>query len=62
MNQKWIALIISVLTPTSIISGVASIILWSYFSRLDRLDVFFDVMNIENVLTLIYFASVFHYF
>lgn len=62
MNQKWIALIISVLTPPSIISGVASIILWSYFSRLDRLDVFFDVMNIENVLTLIYFASVFSLF
>ncbi|MDQ9271958.1 hypothetical protein KJE00_18700, partial [Escherichia marmotae] len=62
MNQKWIALIISVLTPPSIISGVASIILWSYFSRLDRLDVFFDVINIENVLTLIYFASVFSLF
>ncbi|MEE7414666.1 hypothetical protein [Escherichia marmotae] len=62
MNQKWIALIISVLTPPSIISGVASIILWSYFIRLDRLDVFFDVMNIDNILTLVYFASVFSLF
>ena len=47
MNQKWKTLIISLLTPSSIISGIALIVLWGYFSRLGRLDIFFDVMNIK---------------
>ncbi|MEQ4130816.1 hypothetical protein ABNY88_23705 [Escherichia coli] len=50
MNQKWKTLIVSVLTPSSIISGIALIVLWGYFSRLDRLDIFFDVMNIKSIL------------
>ncbi|MDW6791645.1 hypothetical protein RNP08_19210 [Escherichia coli] len=45
MNQKWKTLIISLLTPSSIISGIALIVLWGYFSRLGRLDIFFDVMG-----------------
>ncbi|ENQ2203275.1 hypothetical protein ACEONI_004510 [Escherichia coli] len=51
MNQKWKTLIISLLTPSSIISGIALIVLWGYFSRLGRLDIFFDVMNIKSILT-----------
>ncbi|HHU7383778.1 TPA: hypothetical protein ACULJ5_004976, partial [Escherichia coli] len=53
MNQKWKTLIVSVLTPSSIISGIALIVLWGYFSRLDRLDIFFDVMNIKSILVLV---------
>ncbi|WP_250952484.1 hypothetical protein [Escherichia coli] len=52
MNQKWKTLIISLLTPSSIISGIALIVLWGYFSRLGRLDIFFDVMNIKSILVL----------
>lgn len=54
MNQKWKTLIISLLTPSSIISGFALIVLWGYFSRLGRLDIFFDVMNIKSILEEIY--------
>ncbi len=53
MNQKWKTLIISLLTPSSIISGIALIVLWGYFSRLGRLDIFFDVMNIKSILVLV---------
>lgn len=52
MNQVR-TLIVSVLTPSSIISGIALIVLWGYFSRLDRLDIFFDVMNIKSILVLV---------
>lgn len=48
MNQKWKTLLISVLTPSGIISGIALTVLWGYFSRLDRLDVFFEVMSIKR--------------
>ncbi|EFI6713455.1 hypothetical protein BCC33_004935, partial [Escherichia coli] len=58
MNQKWKTLIISVLTPSSIISGIALIVLWGYFSRLDRLDIFFDVMNIKSILVLVCCATI----
>lgn len=58
MNQKWKTLIISVLTPSSIISGTALIVLWGYFSRLDRLDIFFDVMNIKSILVLVCCATI----
>ncbi|EAV4565498.1 hypothetical protein E4N01_23380, partial [Salmonella enterica] len=61
MNQKWVALIMSILTPPGIMSGFALIVLWGYFSRLDRLDVFFDVMNTNNILTLVFYASVFSF-
>ncbi len=57
MNQKWKTLIISLLTPSSIISGIALIVLWGYFSRLGRLDIFFDVMNIKNILEEIYITN-----
>ncbi|MBV7681552.1 hypothetical protein [Escherichia coli] len=53
MNQKWKTLIDSVLTPSSIISGIALIVLWGYFSRLHRLDIIFDVMNIKSILVLV---------
>ena len=63
MNQKWKTLIVSVLTPSSIISGIALIVLWGYFSRLDRLDIFFDVMNIKKHLGigLLYNYSIIDY-
>ncbi|STX40181.1 Uncharacterised protein [Klebsiella pneumoniae] len=57
MNQKWKTLIISLLTPSSIISGFALIVLWGYFSRLGRLDIFFDVMNIKSILEEIYITN-----
>ncbi|MCM7444623.1 hypothetical protein M8S17_23090, partial [Enterobacter hormaechei] len=38
MNQKWKTLLISVLTPSGIISGIALTVLWGYFSRLDGND------------------------
>ncbi len=57
MNQKWKTLIISLLTPSSIISGIALIVLWGYFSRLGRLDIFFDVMNIKSILEEIYITN-----
>ena len=53
MNQKWKTLIVSVLTPSSIISGIALIVLWGYFSRLDRRLDIFDVMNIKSILVLV---------
>ncbi|EDC5905052.1 hypothetical protein GAT56_20940 [Salmonella enterica] len=58
MNQKWKTLIISLLTPSSIISGIALIVLWGYFSRLGRLDIFFDVMNIKSILMLVCCATI----
>ena len=54
MNQKWKTIIIS----SSIISGIAFIVLWGYFSRLDRLDIFFDVMNIKSILVLVCCATI----
>lgn len=58
MNQKWKTLIVSVLTPSGIISGIALIVLWGYFNRLDRLDIFFDVMNIKSILVLVCCATI----
>ncbi|MFP6961403.1 hypothetical protein [Escherichia coli] len=58
MNQKWKTLIISLLTPSSIISGIALIVLWGYFSRPGRLDIFFDVMNIKSILVLVCCATI----
>lgn len=57
MNQKWKTLLISVLTPSGIISGIALTVLWGYFSRLDRLDVFFDVMSIKSIFVLVFLAA-----
>lgn len=54
MNQKWKTIIIS----SSIISGIAFIVLWGYFSRLDRLDIFFDIMNIKSILVLVCCATI----
>ncbi len=59
MNQKWKTLLISVLTPSGIISGIALTVLWGYFSRLDRLDVFFEVMSIKSLFALVCCAAVF---
>ncbi|MEQ4069642.1 hypothetical protein [Escherichia coli] len=58
MNQKWKTLIISLLTPSSIISGIALIVLWGYFRRLGLLDIFFDVMNIKSILVLVCCATI----
>ena len=58
MNQKWKTLIISLLTPSSIMSGIALIVLCGYFSRLGRLDIFFDVMNIKSILVLVCCATI----
>lgn len=57
MNQKWKTLLISVLTPSGIISGIALTVLWGYFSRLDRLDVFFEVMSIKGIFVLVFLAA-----
>lgn len=57
MNQKWKTLLISVLTPSGIISGIALTVLWGYFSRLDRLDVFFEVMSIKSIFVLVFLAA-----
>ena len=59
MNQKWKTLIVSVLTPSSIISGIALIVIWGYFSRLDRLDIFFDVKHLG--IGLLYNYSIIDY-
>ena len=59
MNHKWKTLLISVLTPSGIISGIALTVLWGYFSRLDRLDVFFEVMSIKSLFALVCCAAVF---
>lgn len=59
MNQKWKTLLISVLTPSGIISGIALTVLWGYFSRLDRLDVFFEVMSIKSIFILVFLAAMF---
>jgi hypothetical protein len=50
-------LLISVLTPSGIISGIALTVLWGYFSRLDRLDVFFEVMSIKSLFALVWLRS-----
>lgn len=57
MNQKWKTLLISVLTPSGIMSGIALTVLWGYFSRLDRLDVFFEVMSIKSIFGLVFLAA-----
>lgn len=57
MNQKWKTLLISVLTPSGIMSGIALTVLWGYFSRLDRLDVFFEVMSIKSIFVLVFLAA-----
>lgn len=57
MNQKWKTLLISVLTPSGIISGIALTVLWGYFSRLDRLDVFFEVTSIKSIFVLVFLAA-----
>lgn len=58
MNEKWKTLLISVLTPSGIFSGVSLTVLWGYFSRMDRLDVFFEVININSIFSLIFFAVI----
>ncbi|WAG36309.1 hypothetical protein [Vibrio parahaemolyticus] len=57
MNQKWKTVLISVLTPSGIMSGIALTVLWGYFSRLDRLDVFFEVMSIKSIFVLVFLAA-----
>lgn len=57
MNQKWKTLLISVLTPSGVISVIALTVLWGYFSRLDRLDVFFEVMSIKSIFVLVFLAA-----
>jgi len=58
MNEKWKTLLISVLTPSGIISGVSLTVLWGYFSRMDRLDVFFEVINVNSIFSIIFFAVI----
>lgn len=57
MNQKWKTALMSVLTPSGIISGIALTVLWGYFSRLDRLDVFFEVMSLKSIFVLVFLAA-----
>ncbi|ELW9536654.1 hypothetical protein SIP02_003995 [Enterobacter roggenkampii] len=57
MNQKWKTVLISVLTPSGIMSGIALTVLWGYFSRLDRLDVFFEVMSVKSIFVLVFLAA-----
>lgn len=57
MNKKYKTLLISVLTPSGIISGISLSVLWGYFARLDRLDIFFDVMNIKSIFILVACAA-----
>lgn len=58
MNEKWRTLLISVLTPSGIMSGISLAVLWGYFSRMDRLDVFFEIINVNSVFSLFFFAVV----
>lgn len=57
MNKNWKTLLISVLTPSGIMSGISLTVLWGYFARLDRLDIFFDVMNIKSIFILVCCAA-----
>ncbi|WP_331398225.1 hypothetical protein [Enterobacter quasihormaechei] len=36
---------------------IALTVLWGYFSRLDRLDVFFEVMSIKSIFVLVFLAA-----
>ena len=38
---------------------IALTVLWGYFSRLDRLDVFFEVMSIKSLFAMVCCAAVF---
>lgn len=58
MNEKWKTVLISVLTPSGIISVISLTVLWGYFSRLDRLDVFFEVMDIKSIFALVFCAVI----
>lgn len=58
MNEKWRTLLISVLTPSGFITAISLFVMWGYFSRLNRLDVFFEVMNIQNIFALIFCAVI----
>lgn len=58
MNEKWRTLLISVLTPSGIITAISLFVMWGYFSRLNRLDVFFEVMNIHSIFALIFCAVI----
>lgn len=53
MYKNWKSLLISIITPSGIMSGISLTVLWGYFARLDRLDVFFDVMNIKSIFILV---------
>lgn len=54
MNEKWRTLLISVLTPSGVITAISLFVMWGYFSRLNRLDVFFEVINIQSIFALIF--------
>lgn len=58
MNEKWRTLLISVLTPSGIITAISLFVMWGYFSRLNRLDVFFEVMNIQSIFALVFCAVI----
>lgn len=58
MNEKWRTLLISVLTPSGVITAISLFVMWGYFSRLNRLDVFFEVMNIQSIFALIFCAVI----
>lgn len=58
MNEKWRTLLISVLTPSGVITAISLFVMWAYFSRLNRLDVFFEVMNIQSIFALIFCAVI----
>lgn len=58
MNEKWRTLLISVLTPSGIITAISLLVMWGYFSRLNRLDVFFEVMNIQSIFALVFCAVI----
>ena len=52
LNKKFI---ISVISSSTFITGCTFAFIWFYLSNLDRLDIFFDAVNLSSTLGVIFF-------
>lgn len=52
INKKFI---ISVVTSSTFITGFTIAVIWFYLSNIDRLDIFFDAVNLSSTLGIIFF-------
>lgn len=53
MKEKIYSFLSSVLTPSLVMTLISYGIIWGYLSRLGRLDIFYDVFDVKNMVGLI---------